>query len=409
MKNTKKYSDLIEGIVALKEEGKGSRFIGKTLGCSKSFVNYSYNHYLANQDEGETEDIAEDSTALEGVCKSDDWNLSNLAKRLRSAQRTNNQLRKVQREAHDSEEVLANFLSGMKGACSTIGKSDELAIKEPTSGKRLTAEVLVSDIQIGKLMSNYNTEISFTRMKEHSRVVINKIKQHQNNGYHFDRIVLALLGDIIESDEKHPNSGRACDTSTAEQIKNSIEGLMLYMVEPLAKLGIPMDCICITGNHDWNGHGLNMYKPGRNQLSYPLFNAVKMISEAKGYNHVAFVIPDGSFHVDNIYGFDVLYEHGVGVSAAEASMSKRRQQRSEQLRKHITYMRMGDKHNISRFNEDTLVVNGSYFGGDKEGTEYSSICGYASDPAQLAIFHTPRTDDRLSVYDSVIVQLKHIK
>ena len=68
-----------------------------------------------------------------------------------------------------------------------------------------------------------------------------------------------------------------------------------------------------------------------------------------------------------------------------------------------------DKHNISRFNEDTLVVNGAFFGGDTEGSEYSSICGYASDPAQLVVFHTPRTDDRLSVYASLIVQLKHIK
>jgi hypothetical protein len=75
----------------------------------------------------------------------------------------------------------------------------------------------------------------------------------------------------------------------------------------------------------------------------------------------------------------------------------------------ITYFRVGDKHHICRFNEDTLVVNGAFFGSDTEGTEYSGISGYESDAGQIMFFHVPRKDDRrLTIYDSFVIQLAHI-
>lgn len=346
---------------------------------------------------------------LDELCKDDDKDIASLAKRLRTAQRNLAQQRKIVRKAQDVEEFRDNLLEGINEACSNIGKNKVKIKSKKAKGKRLTAELLFSDLQIGKLMKNYNSDIAKRRVEEYARVTITKIKQHQANGYVFDRIILALLGDIFEADEKHHNSARSCDSSTAEQMKNAQEVIFNCLIDPLAELGIPLDCICITGNHDWNGHGLNMFKPGLNQLSYPLFHALRMVSEAKGYSHLSFIIPEGCFHIDDIYGFKVLYEHGVGVATAEAAMSKRKHQRSDQIRELITYFRMGDKHNISRFNEDTHVINGAFFGGDDTGGEYSSICGYASDPAQLILFHTPRIDDRLSVYDSLIIQLKHIK
>ena len=123
-----------------------------------------------------------------------------------------------------------------------------------------------------------------------------------------------------------------------------------------------------------------------------------------------FIIPKGSFHVDEIYGHSVCYEHGCGVKPVETDMLRRLGQRGRQVGKHITYFRMGDRHHISRFNEDTLVVNGAFFGGDREGREYSGIMGYNSLPGQICFFHVPRDDkDRLPMYDSFVIQLGHIK
>lgn len=334
----------------------------------------------------------------------------NLIDRRRSQTITRN-IRRDMNKLLDVKIKTEDVLNSVRQAASIISKAKPVVIKPEgkSNGVHMTAELLFSDLQIGKLMPNYNTDIAKKRIKAYTEAAIFKIKQHQKSGYIFDKIILAVIGDIIESDKKHPNSGRACDSSTAEQLANAQQALFLDVIEPLARLGIPMDVIMVTGNHDHDGHGLAMFEPGKNHLSYPMFHAIKSFIEFRGYTHVKSFIPIGCFHIHNIYGHNVLYEHGVGVSASEASLKSRRQQRSQQVRKMITYFRMGDKHCVTRFNEDTLVVNGAFFGSDTEGTEYSGISGYESDAGQIMFFHVPRNDDRrLTIYDSFVIQLAHI-
>lgn len=331
----------------------------------------------------------------------------------RTAQVENNRLRKVARDVLDSERTKAEVLDGIKAAIKSIKKLPpvELAINtDGKSGKRMTVELLFSDLQIGKLMSDYNSEVAERRLKEYSEVAINRIYQAVNNGYYVERIIFAMIGDIIESDKKHINSARACDTGTAAQMEASIRLISQLVITPLANIGIPIDAICVTGNHDHDGHGLMMFKPGKEQLSWPLYHALRLIHNAYGHDHITWTIPEGAFTVSDVYGFKVLYEHGVGVGASEASMRNRLADRSAQLKQYIHMFRMGDKHNICRFNNDSLVVNGAFFGDDREGTEYSGICGYDGYPAQLMFFHVPRDNNyRLPIYDSLAIQLGHIK
>lgn len=376
-----------------------------------------HGNYFGITLEGEI-DTEEDWTVpegtLESLCEHPDWNVSNLAKRLRTAQKTNNQLRKIQREVFDGgEEKGKSLYDVLNEISSNINEAPKVIMKSATGcPESMTAEILLSDVQWGKLMHGYNTEVATARVREYIRVVMEDLKIKESRGIFFDKIILALLGDIIESDKKHANSGRACDTGTAEQMKVATEVLFKDVIEPLAQLGYDMEVVSITGNHDHDGHGLNMYLPGSQHLSWPMYHALAMLSEAKGYTHVKHVIPDGAYLIKDIYGFNTLYEHGVGVSTSEAALTKRITERGNQARKHMSYIRIGDKHNVSRFNLDTKVVNGATFGrcDDKGGGEYSSIAGYAAEPAQLVIYHTPREkgDTRLSICDSLIVQLGHI-
>jgi hypothetical protein len=279
----------------------------------------------------------------------------------------------------------------------------------PKGATGLTVEVLLSDLQIGKLTSEYNTKVAQRRLFEMGRAVVFQIKQKIAAGYNIDRIVLGILGDIIESDKKHKNSARACDTGTAEQMHNAMLGMFEFVVEPLAALGFPMHVVCITGNHDWDDHGLNMYKPGSEQLSWPLYNALKEITIRSGYTNCTFDIPTGSYSTVDFYGQKAIYEHGVGVSNTEASMKAHKIKRAEQGREHITYFRMGDKHTVTTFNGGQMVVNGAFFGSGAGGGEYSEIAGYSSVPAQWMAFHTARDDNRLTLYDQFVIQLDHIQ
>jgi hypothetical protein len=272
----------------------------------------------------------------------------------------------------------------------------------------MTVELLFSDLQIGKLSPGYNTAVAKARMKEYTRAALFKMEQAAAAGYRIERIVLGVIGDIIESDKKHKNSARATDTGTAEQIWDATEGLFLYVIEPLARIGIQVDVICVTGNHDWDDHGLAMFEPGKQQLSWPLYQSLRLLTKRAGYFNVSFDIPEGSYTTAEIYGQTALYEHGVGVSATETAMKAHKVKRAEQEKKHITYFRMGDKHNVCSFNSGTFVVNGAFFGATKGGVEYSGIAGYDSVPAQWMSFHVPREDERLTIFDTFVIQLGHI-
>ena len=278
----------------------------------------------------------------------------------------------------------------------------------PVDGLPVTVEVLLSDLQIGKLSPGYNTPVARKRLFEYGRAILFQIDQKVKAGYRVERIVLGLLGDIIESDKKHKNSARATDSGTAEQLYDAMLGIFEFVVEPLARLGITMDVVCITGNHDWDDHGLNMFQPGKQQLSWPLYKSLALVTERSGYNNVTFDIPEGSYSIVEFYGQKALYEHGVGVANTEASMKAHKIKRAEQERDHITYFRMGDKHTVTTFNGGQMVVNGAFFGAGPGGTEYSGIAGYSSVPAQWVGFHVARKDKRLTLYDQFVVQLDHI-
>lgn len=209
-----------------------------------------------------------------------------------------------------------------------------------SGGTKLTVEILISDLQIGKVTSNYNTEIARKRVEELGRSILLGIDQKRQAGYDIERVVVAFLGDLIESDEKHMDSARACDSSTAEQMADCIEVLFKHILEPLTYQAPKVDIIGIGGNHDHNGHGLRSFQAGRTQLNYPIYVALKMLCKQVA-PHVNFRIPEGVFDVIDIYGSKVLYEHGVGVQVGEASMKKRKHDRGEQIGEHIFYFRMG--------------------------------------------------------------------
>lgn len=329
----------------------------------------------------------------------------------RTAQVENNRLRKLTRDVLDAERTKAEVLAGIAEAVKALPELPKVKpLKFTRVSTPMTVELLFSDLQIGKLMSDYDSQVAERRLIEYSEVALSRIHQAITNGYKVERILFCMIGDIIESDKKHANSARATDSGTASQMEAAIRLISSLVIHPMALLGIPITVIGITGNHDHDNHGLVMFKSGKEQLSWPLYHSLRMIHNAYGHTHIEWKIPEGVFHVEDIYGFHTLYEHGVGVAASEASMRKRLADRSSQVKKYLTMFRMGDKHHICRFNNDALVVNGAFFGDDREGMEYSGICGYDGYPAQLMFFHVPREDNfRLPIYDSLAIQLGHIK
>lgn len=329
----------------------------------------------------------------------------------RNAKTTNTKLRRdlaAMTEAVGTKEALFDSLASVVDDLNSRPPIDFKPFIGGQVGRPMTVELLLSDLQIGKLQPGYNTQVARKRLYEFGRAALFQIEQKASVGYRIEKIVLGLLGDIIESDKKHKNSARATDTGTAEQMHDAMVSIFEFVVEPLARLGIPLEVVGIAGNHDWDDHGMAMFRPGRDMLSYPLYRSMEYVTRRAGYSNVEWTIPDGSYAVVDFYGQKALYEHGVGVSVTEASMKAHKIKRSEQEKVHLTYFRMGDKHNVSSFNAGQFVVNGAFFGSGSGGEEYSSISGYSSVAAQWMGFHLERDDTRLSLYDSFTIQLDHI-
>jgi hypothetical protein len=337
---------------------------------------------------------------------------STLAK-ARNAQAENATLRRDNRAliaAVGTKEALLDACERIIAKRPRGRRFEPIAFVGPQAGTPMTVELLLSDLQIGKLSPTYNTEIAFRRLREYARAALFQIEQKRLAGYRVERIVLAFVGDIIESDKKHENSGKATDSTTAEQIYDATSGLFELVVEPLAKLGLPMTIAGIVGNHDWDGHGMNMFEPGKSMLSWPIYKLIEMLTKRVGYRNVEFLIPEGTYTMTDIYGQAVLYEHGYGVANNEAALKKHKVNRSEQEGRHITYLRLGDKHTVTSFNAGQLVVNGAFFGSGPGGSEYSGIAGYSSIPGQWMGFHVPRkAKAMLTIYDTFVIQLGDIQ
>jgi hypothetical protein len=341
----------------------------------------------------------------------DGYDRAKLLQTTRNARTTANTLRRDVAALTDALGTRSAFLDALERLAGEIAERPPIDYRKFIGGQvgtPLTVEVLLSDLQIGKLLPGYNTLVARKRLFELGRSALFQIEQKMSVGYRVERIVLALLGDIIESDKKHKNSARATDTGTSEQIYDALLSIFEFIIEPLGRLGIEVEVHCIPGNHDHDDHGLAMFQPGRQQLSWPLYKALELVTHRAGYGNVQFVIPEGSYSVASIYGQHVLYEHGVGVAVSEQAMKQHKVKRAEQERKHLTYFRMGDKHTVTSFNAGQMIVNGAFFGAGPGGSEYSSIAGYSSVAAQWMGFHVPRQDNRLSLYDSFTIQLEHI-
>ncbi len=330
----------------------------------------------------------------------------------RNLTNSNNRLRREARANLDATLAKVDVMQAIAQAVTSLDMdyTPPPAQREPrVAVKNITVELLFSDLQIGKLMDGYDSDVAGRRVDEWITVACSRIAAYELQGYHVEKIILAVLGDVIESDKKHANSGRGCDIGTADQMKRSIDILFNKVIKRLAEFGTALDVVMITGNHDHDGHGLSMFMPGREHLSWPLYHAVRMLTEAAGID-AEFFIPGGAFHVHSVYGANILYEHGVGVATSEAAMRKHVANRINQGKEYIHLFRMGDKHNICRFNNDRFTVNGAFFGDDRIGSDYSGISGYDGEPAQIMFAYVNRTDNRRTpIFDSLVIQLGHIK
>lgn len=406
--------EIVQKIVEMKEAKISSRKASLLLfgtETKKSTVNTIYNRYLAELEKDNDPSWMLEDTDLEELSKSSDEDVASLAKRLRTAQKANNHLRKIQRQTLDPTRELDGVLSGIEKAVRKI----ELNTTEITlpscewleTYDRCTVEILFSDFQIGKIGQHYNTQLAEKAIKRYGDSILNELRTISSTSK-VERIVLAMLGDTVEDHLKHGvQSATSTDSGLAEQMSNALTMIWKYVVNPLAVLGIDMEVVCIAGNHGSSQHkGMDMYKAGLFSYDYPIYKALELLCEQADYNNVDFIIPEGVFGYTEIYGNWVVYEHGYFNTSTEKSMEDQMKKRGQQMKRHVEYFRTGDMHHSCIYDCGKIVLNGAFFGIDTTGVEYSGILGFSSIPSQTLLVHKPeRSLGRNTIKDIKLIQV----
>ncbi|APC44361.1 hypothetical protein [Pseudoalteromonas phage PH357] len=151
-----------------------------------------------------------------------------------------------------------------------------------------------------------------------------------------------------------------------------------------------------------------MYKAGLYTYDFVIYQSLKLLCEAAGASHVTFNVPEGCFATHTIYGNRYLYEHGYFNQCSEKSMIDHKKKRMDNLKEYLHGYRCGDMHHVCLYDCSNLVVNGSFFGIEREGAEYSGILGFNAVPAQVAMIHRPLKGNTLgqsTVIDTKIIQV----
>ena len=371
-----------------------------------------HGNYFGVKLEGDVElnqEVASDEENLNLLCEHPDWNISNLAKRLRSAQRANNQLRKIQREVFDGGEELPSLediLNRISGNLENL-PTKVLNYKPSQNAVPATLEVMISDIQISKLTRHYNTETCLKAMRQYGKDLLQEI-QDKSGKFKVERVVLELLGDLVEDGEKHGiQSAISTDTGMSEQIVLVTEALWEYVLTPLANLGVDTEVVCIVGNHGSSTRkGMGTFKEGKYSFDYIIFKSLEKFTEIAGYNNVQFNIPEGTFGHTQVYGRTIILEHGYSNNPSEKGMIDQMRKRGAQLKVHPTYWRQGDKHHHICYGQGEQICNAAWFGVDTEGLEYSGILGFSSVPSQTVVWHTDENSEgKSTVKDIVNIQV----
>lgn len=382
-----------------------SRKIGKVMGCSKSTVNNVWSVYLDGVQSAPEE--VDTEAELELDCLSTDIHIASLAKRLRTAQRANSQLRKISNGSIDTTAHFNDMLLGVKNATTRLNTCGDFGspVRLKTDATPAVGEALFSDFQIGKVGQYYNSSLAEKAIAKYGEGLLEELT---NPEFFFERIIFASLGDTVEDHLKHGvQSAVSTDSGLAEQMANAIEYIWKYVIRPIGELGIPMEVICIAGNHGSSQHkGMDMYKAGLYSYDYPIYKALEGYCKVLGWDHVQFNIPEGVFAYTTIYGRTAVYEHGYFNGCDEKSLTNQKGKRGQQLKRHVEYFRVGDMHHVCDYNNGQEVVNGAFFGVDDGGIEYSGILGFNSVPAQKFMVHTEeRSIGRNTIKRNVNIQV----
>ena len=332
--------------------------------------------------------------------------LQEIARTKRTSSTNAKQTKKVIEVLNLKEDILEEITHVIKGLNKAKVTLPKRAKKKNL--KSMTKELMLSDIHFGKQTPIFNLDICRRRLQELTQTLIDDINR-DSKSYNVDHIIVALLGDIIESSTMHKEESLiGCEFGNARQIAEAINSLFLDVLKPLGKLGIAITVPAVTGNHDRIAKNRTMNDPGLNNMTYTIYRSLELLCQQTGFKNITFIIPDGPSVILDIYGSKVLYEHGdspvfagAGRQKFENALAKRGQQSGVIL----DFVRSGHLHEYACYGRGRAIQNASVCGQDS----FANMLGFQSEAGQTINSYVPTKKRPTSFFKSFPVDLEQVE
>lgn len=329
---------------------------------------------------------------------------STIVKSLGTARRVstqNKELKKAQTAILDQQLSLEDAMNAIK---SLIESASFKQIKVPKivhdkKKKNMIVECDFADAHFGK---RGKKELIEKRIKKYTATILKEI-DYKSKVYNIKEVLIPFLGDMIENSEFHGmESMESSDFQNSEQIRLAIETIFKDFLVPIFSTGYKCIVPCVTGNHSRYSKQRTYNSPGKNHLSWIIYNCLKMLAEAHGFKNVEFIIPEGVYCTYSVFGDVILFEHGDFIKGrTEDGYEAHIHKRSKQVGKAIRFMRMGHMHRSFSLDRGRIIMCGSLCGGDS----YSEVNGYSSQPTQTITYYIEHSNYPDSFYYSFPIYL----
>ncbi len=273
-------------------------------------------------------------------------------------------------------------------------------------GKGVTTEsgiLLLSDTHIGEViqaaemrgLNAYNVDICNRRLK-HLSNVCRDLMTDKLRGYHFDRLHIMLLGDIV-SGYIHDELAETGEGNIMDWTVNGAY-IIAQLVREFLQTVPAISLVGVVGNHGRVYKGPVRFKERYVNWDYVTYQYISMFlrDEAKA-GRVTFNFPQSFWTVEKICGWNWLVLHGDNIKSwagipwygIERAIKKLKELMAVQ-KEFVDYIALGHFHNQGTLDmmRGQVIINGSVMGGD----EYSIGKMYSTSSARqwLGGIH-PRT------------------
>lgn len=271
--------------------------------------------------------------------------------------------------------------------------------KKAKEKKNMTLELLFSDVHYGKYIDNIDgnfvdIKVIRERVRKISDSVVKEIIR-EGKSFNVERVVLALIGDIIENADFHgQESEKGCEFSTSRQVQEAINSMFYDLILPIAMTGVKVDVPCVTGNHDRIGHNKTYQKPGEDNLTFIIYSTLEMLCRQSNLKNVTFQIAKSLYTSIQIYGNTVVYEHGDELKNLNRdTMANQMAKRQVQLGRVVHFFRVGHWHEPVVYGQGRMMVNGSVPGQD----DYADSKAFCSEAVQIMNYYV-QTEKRSTCF-----------